>query len=291
MFLASLLLSAEAKLPFHVRVSQKKHRGHPESDEVVLDLTAQRLEERFLRPYREGRPLVVRGLTISVDELLRLRINFTDESSEELRPTVIEERKASGVIRWISDNWYVAAHGKDVTDDYITAPPGHAVAPEPATREEQNPMSAPRDTTHPRFFIVHGRDSATMLEVKNYLQNTLGLPEPVVLHERPSRGRTIIEKFEDHASEADGAIVLLTPDDRWIESGTDDELRRARQNVVFELGFFYGQFGRRSGRVLVLHKGKIDLPSDIHGVVYIDITGGVAAAGEQIRQEVFGRTA
>jgi len=35
-----------------------------------------------------------------------------------------------------------------------------------------------------------------------------------------------------------------------------------------------------------LHKGPLDLPSDIAGVVYIDITGGIEASGETIRKEL-----
>jgi len=96
----------------------------------------------------------------------------------------------------------------------------------------------------------------------------------------------VIEKFEAHANKVDGAIVLLTPDDHWVKDGTNEEIRRARQNVIFELGYFYAKFGRESGRVLLLYKGELDLPSDISGVIYINITHGVESAGEQIRKEL-----
>ena len=35
-------------------------------------------------------------------------------------------------------------------------------------------------------FIVHGRDEAAKFALKNYLQNSLGLSEPIILHEQPS---------------------------------------------------------------------------------------------------------
>ena len=44
---------------------------------------------------------------------------------------------------------------------------------------------------------------------------------------------------------------------------------RARQNVVFELGFFVGKLGPE--RVAALVKGDIELPSDFDGVVYISV--------------------
>ena len=76
--------------------------------------------------------------------------------------------------------------------------------------------------------------------------------------------------------------MLLTPDD----SGTSEEKKRARQNVIFELGYFYGKLGRKSGRVLLLHKGNLELPNDLSGIVYINIDNGIEAAGEEIRREI-----
>lgn len=136
-------------------------------------------------------------------------------------------------------------------------------------------------------FIVHGHDNETKLAVKNYLQNRLHLPEPIILHEQPNLGRTLIEKFEDYAVEADVAFVLLTPDDRVAEADSkDDDKRRARQNVILELGFFLGMLGRRSGRVFLLYKGSLELPSDVSGIVYLNIDNGIDSVGEQIRLEI-----
>ena len=139
----------------------------------------------------------------------------------------------------------------------------------------------------PTTFIVHGHDEKTKWAVKNYLQNTLKLPEPIILHEQPNLGRTVIEKFEYYAAQSYLAFVILTPDDRIVElAAKDDEKRRARQNVILELGFFLGALGRSSGRIFLLHKGPLDLPSDLSGVIYIDISEGVDAAGEKIRKEL-----
>ena len=106
-----------------------------------------------------------------------------------------------------------------------------------------------------------------------------------ILREQPNCGRTLIEKFEDFSELIDCVFVLLTPDDAMTVT-TTKEPRRSRQNVIFELGFFFSQLGRRSGRVIVLHKGPNELPSDIQGVVWIGIDKGIDAAGEEIRREV-----
>lgn len=139
----------------------------------------------------------------------------------------------------------------------------------------------------PQAFIVHGHDEKSLLALKNYIQNTLKWKEPIVLREQPSQGKTIIEKFEEYSVNMDYIFVLLTPDDITISPDDhNDQKRRARQNVIFELGFFYGNYGRKSGRILVLYKDKIELPSDIHGIIWIDISKGINAAGETIRKEL-----
>jgi predicted nucleotide-binding protein len=138
----------------------------------------------------------------------------------------------------------------------------------------------------PLSFIVHGHDSEVVYELKNYVQNALKWQEPVILREQPSLGKTLIEKFEEYSRTVDCVFVLLTPDDKVIGSGSGEEKRRSRQNVIFELGFFYGALGRRSGQILLLHKGPVDLPSDLFGIVWIDISNGIAAAGEEIRKDV-----
>ena len=136
-------------------------------------------------------------------------------------------------------------------------------------------------------FIVHGQDDQTKFQLKNYLQNTLKFPEPTILHEQPSLGKTIIEKFEHYAARADVVFVLLTPDDLIADPEARNEAkRRARQNVIFEMGFFLGKLQRTSGRVILLYKGKLELPSDISGLIYVDIGNGIESAGEIIRREL-----
>ncbi len=87
----------------------------------------------------------------------------------------------------------------------------------------------------PRAFIVHGHDEVILLQLKNFLQNTLHWQEPVILREQPNSGKTLIEKFEDFAGKVDCVLVLLTPDD--VVGGDQKDHRRSRQNVIFELVF------------------------------------------------------
>jgi predicted nucleotide-binding protein len=123
-----------------------------------------------------------------------------------------------------------------------------------------------------RVFVVHGHDEEAKQSVARCLEK-LEL-EAIILHEQPSQGRTIIEKFEDY-SDVGFAVVLLTPDDVGAAGDDRDSLKpRARQNVIFELGFFIGKLGRK--RVCALHKGDVEIPSDFAGVLWVPMDPGGA---------------
>lgn len=137
-----------------------------------------------------------------------------------------------------------------------------------------------------RCFIVHGHDHDAVKELTAFLATDLQVHSPIVLRDLPTRGRTIIEKLEEQTAVAFIAFVLLTPDDiARPRSGGEEELR-ARQNVIFELGYFFGQMGRRAGRVVILKKGDVVLPSDILGIGTIDITNGLRSVSSEIVREV-----
>lgn len=114
-------------------------------------------------------------------------------------------------------------------------------------------------------FIVHGHDHEALEAVRSLVQK-LGL-NPIVLKDAPNGGRTLIEKFEANSERAGFAIVLLTPDDIGGPKGATGGILkpRARQNVILELGYFYGALTRRN--VCALIRGDVEIPSDFVGVV------------------------
>lgn len=138
----------------------------------------------------------------------------------------------------------------------------------PAQRDHNRAQAEPSD----RVFIVHGHDEGAKEATARFIAQ-LDL-KPIILHEQPNAGWTIIEKLERHL-DVGFAVVLLTPDDVGGRAQDPPQLRnRARQNVVLELGLFIGALGR--ARVCALHKGSLELPSDFDGVVYVpmDDAGG-----------------
>lgn len=117
------------------------------------------------------------------------------------------------------------------------------------------------------IFIVHGHNNELKETVARVLEK-LGL-NPIILHEQPNKGKTIIEKLEDAANRAGFAIILLTGDDIGRSQKEDALKPRARQNVIFEMGLFMGKIGR--ARVMPLLEEGVENPSDLEGIVYTPI--------------------
>jgi predicted nucleotide-binding protein len=134
-----------------------------------------------------------------------------------------------------------------------------------ANTSSVNAIKAARGSN--KVFIVHGHDGAALHELARFLEK-IGL-KPIILKEQPDQGRTIIEKFEELAKGVVFAVVLMTPDDLGGLASSSEQATRARQNVIFELGFFSGVLGR--GHVCLLRKGNIEIPSDLFGIIYTDM--------------------
>jgi predicted nucleotide-binding protein len=146
-------------------------------------------------------------------------------------------------------------------------------APQDATARSAAVRAAPTEDAH--VFVVHGHDDARKTEIARTLEKA-GEHPVTILHEKPEQGQTLIEKFEKHAGQAGFAVILLTWDDvggpRPREGEDHDLYPRGRQNVVFEMGFFFGALGRRY--TTVLYEEGVELPSDIDGLVYIPLDDG-----------------
>jgi predicted nucleotide-binding protein len=130
---------------------------------------------------------------------------------------------------------------------------------------------SPGQEGRPVVFLVHGHDEGTREKVARFLERAgpEGI-EVVILQEQANKGRTVLEKLEDHAAGSTFAVVLITGDDIGGVRGSDKPHRpRARQNVIFEFGWFCGLIQR--GRVAALHEPGVELPSDLDGLVYIPL--------------------
>ncbi|NMC43165.1 MAG: nucleotide-binding protein [candidate division Zixibacteria bacterium] len=114
-----------------------------------------------------------------------------------------------------------------------------------------------------KVFIVHGHDEKIKGSVARFVEHC-GL-EPVILHEQPSKGFTTPEKLEAH-DDVGFAVVLLTPDDEGRSKNDELLQSRARQNVLIELGYFWGKLTRR--RTHAIYVKGVEIPTDWENVIY-----------------------
>lgn len=131
------------------------------------------------------------------------------------------------------------------------------------------------------IFIVHGSDTLRAESVARTVQQATGR-QTIILREQASLGQTLIEKFETHAAKASYAIIVLTPDDEGSRFGEGTRRPRARQNVILEMGYFYGTL--RRSQVSVLLSPGIEKPSDMDGIVYINFDDAGAWKTELLRE-------
>ena len=265
---------------YHVRVSTK---SAPAIDEVRLDLSREQLEERFLRPYRLGQPIVIGGRTIAPDDLDRLEITESDETSDQLLPKVRQRLRQEGSLALrISDESHVVDEGVSRTDDFIVGAPGYGLAAEQAAAPSPGGvMPAPADPKS--VFVVHGRNAAARDAMFTFLRS-IGLhpmewAEAVQATGRPSpyTGEILTAAFE----RAQAIVVLFTPDDlAYLQphlqhpgdpAHETTPTGQARPNVIFEAGL---AMGRDEGRTVLVELGTVRPFSDVAGRHVIRINDG-----------------
>ncbi len=129
--------------------------------------------------------------------------------------------------------------------------------------------------------LIHGHDDVNKLLLKDILTHKLSLPEPIVMAQRMVPGKALPEKFEELASKVEFAIALLTPDDVGRAKSSSRNSPRVRQNILVEIGWFWGRLGREN--VLLLVRKQVEIPSDFQGLEYYTFEEKVEERTEVIR--------
>jgi predicted nucleotide-binding protein len=144
---------------------------------------------------------------------------------------------------------------------------------------------SPKQGVLDSVFLVHGHQENARADVASFLES-IGV-RPVVLKDIPGTDQSLLQRFLRVSSEAQFAVVILSADDvgaarRQYDAPQVGERAlqfRARQNVILELGFFYGFLGWDHVFGLLCEPDRVfpnfERPSDLDGVVYerIDNTG------------------
>ncbi len=189
----------------------------------------------------------------------------------------------------------IAAAAKQIaeaTQSYLRATPqpiaavskekAPAIAAEVAHQARASSEPTLTESQPTSVFVVHGHNKESLAKLEKYLSRA-GI-DAVILSRRDESPQSLFQKFMAVAKQSRFAIVLLDADDygasrkqyEMPKVGTQALQFRARQNVILELGFFYGRLGWEN--VFVLYQ-KPDLdfpnferPSDLDGVIFDSIS-------------------
>lgn len=221
------------------------------------------IKDDILKPYISKEEMYVDGACLRNGNIRSLKIKKSDKKSSELT-RIANDNVPDNFIIFLSAEDVISgdSYVEDITRDLLKEIKDEVSQ---SSKKEAKPLNLNNDNK--KIFVVHGHDNSSKSEMARFLER-LGL-EPIILHEQASLSNTIIEKIEAN-SDIGYAVVLYTPCDLGSRKTGNPELKaRARQNVVFEHGYFIGRLGR--SRVSALLVDGVETPNDISGVVYIDL--------------------
>lgn len=142
--------------------------------------------------------------------------------------------------------------------------------------------------TKPAVFISSSREGLGLArELGRQLETTAAVTRWSEAAFHP--GKTVAESLTEVADRSDFAVFVVSADDA---STTPQSRWSPRPNVIFELGFLAGRLGLSRTFVVVADPGRVALPSDLAGTMYIalptgdlsDLGAAVAPAAAVIRQ-------
>lgn len=256
--------------------------------------------ENLATSYMKNKPFLFNGRFVYPNNVDLIEIFESDEREGKklILPNgnnAMDEEDGDYVLRCFSRMEVKNVRG--ATEKFITSPPEEKTA--------QSIIKQSGEKT--KIFIVHGRDEKQALLLQKYLRDKMK-KNAIIFDDLPDKGRTIIEQLEYIRMNVYHAFVIVTPDDlgclrekiskltssliskkatneKKINAFLESLHKRARQNVVFELGLFIGALGREKVCCL-LHHEIDEKPSDILGILYKPFRKSVKEIFHEIAAEL-----
>ena len=269
---------------YHVRITPKGRQSGSQ-DALALDKDADWIEEHITVPRRQGRDIFVDGRVFSWTDVGQIHITETDQTVEQLIPQMRVRLAQSGLITATPDKWYVVTDGRDVTEQFITGPPGTG----PSAAADKATTFA---TDRKAVMVIYGHDISANDALFDWLR-AVGLQprEWSQLVQASGSASPYIGDILDKALQhVQAVIAFFTPDEyvTAVSSTGDSEWRlQARPNVLIEAGM---ALITHPTRTVIVTLGTQELPSDLAGRHYVrlsrtavgplhDLAGRLRAAG------------
>ena len=270
-------------MPYHVRITSRDplRRSH---DALALDKDAAWIEEHVAAPRRAGRDIFVDGQVFSWGGIDEIHITETDQTSDQLFPQIRARRQRDGISVPVPDHWYVARDGREVTEQFITGPPGTGPSPDPskATTFAENRKAV---------MVIYGHDKQANEALFAWLR-AIGLQPrewSQLIRATGSASPFIGEVLEKALRDVQAVVAFFTPDEYVTAAGAGHVGGRlqARPNVLIEAGM---ALITHPTRTIITVLGNQELPSDLAGRHYVrlshtdvqalnDLAGRLADAG------------
>ena len=248
---------------YHVLIRLPEHQH----EVFGLDLSEEELRTRIIEPYTKGTPFVLSGVTVSPQEIIQIRIAQSGVEAKHAIQKVKDAMSRSKIGAPIAHELNFFNQAEDVTNSYITSPPG--------SHSNGGSMKAQSNKVNSRkVFVVHGRNKQIRDSMFAFLR-ALGL-EPIEWEKaiRMTEKATpyVGEVLNKALSVAQAIVVVFTPDDevrlrdefhaKEEESYEKILTPQARPNVIFEAGM---AMGRAEDRTLLVVVGRLRPFSDTLG--------------------------
>lgn len=136
------------------------------------------------------------------------------------------------------------------------------------TKTQQQPPPPAPETPRNAIFIGHGRDLTAVDQLKRLLEQ-MGV-RGVTVKDEAHAGRPISQKVADCMRDCSAAIFIASADDDAVNTD-GNPIKRARQNVIYELGAASFVYGRR---IVIFKEDGVEFPSDFSDLGYIPYDKG-----------------
>lgn len=249
---------------FHVLIETQKEIGAAKSKQFIeMDRTDKKaLLSDIIVPLINGESFQIDGYLIGSEDVVRYMVKTSKSSAKSISRNLTNENFSSGIANYISttDIFFFDDYTEDITKEIL-----YEAKQSNKVKRKSICLNNEKDIDKKKVFIVHGHQETIKSKVAYFVEK-LGL-DAIILSEQTNTGNTIIEKIERN-SDVGFAIIIYTGCDFGGEDSSNLK-KRARQNVVFEHGYFCGKLGR--DKVSVLTEKDVELLGDVNGLVYIEL--------------------
>jgi predicted nucleotide-binding protein len=247
-------------VPYHVRINFKDSY----QEFYALDKDADWIEQRIAEPIRKGRDAFIDGQVISWPDIREIHIVQTEPASTPPDAT------ASGLVFPDIARWNpISSIGLDVTEQFITGPPGTGPRADPSVATI---FAANRKAV----MVIYGHDKEANTALFDWLR-AIGLQPQEwsqLIHATGNASPYIGQVLDKALQNVQAVIAYFTPDEYVTAAATpprDQSTWRlqARPNVLIEAGM---ALITHPTRTVIAVLGNQELPSDLAGRHYIRLS-------------------